>query len=124
MSRPIIVHSDGTGRGTVILDENGKELAGVTEIDIHIDAAGLAEAVINVRHASTVINGTATEVLFSCPLCYETHSHTCDSEFQHSSQLLPVLSSHRCNVKNVAYGECLREINHTQSHFDGKNAWV
>lgn len=81
MSRFVTVHSDGTGRGTVILDEDGKQIAGVTELNFSIEADGVTHGSIEVRGVHANVSGVAIEeVNFSCPLCGDVTEHKCDTQ--------------------------------------------
>lgn len=81
MSRLVTVHSDGTGHGTVILDENGAQLANVAELNFSVEANGVARGNIEVLGIKTNVSNVAIEeVTFVCPLCQDRSEHTCDQQ--------------------------------------------
>lgn len=80
MSRPVTIHSDGTARGTVILDENGKRIENVSYVSISIGANSVVEATIEIAKPSLVTQADVTEVQFTCPCCGITETHQCDKE--------------------------------------------
>lgn len=121
MSRPVTIHSDGTGRGTVVLTEDGEKLAGVTNVTVSIAANGVAEAVVEVMHTSVNMKADATEVVYVCPCCGDIMEHHCDPVMGGASQL-------QCESKLVErdpYTErkCIRGTGHPDNHFDGIRAW-
>jgi hypothetical protein len=121
MSRPVTIHSDGTGRGTVVLDEDGKQISGISNLSLNVDAKGVVEVTIEVIKSQVNIQGTVTEVIFECPLCSEGHTHTCDPD-------LGGIATTTCNSKLIRrdpYTEtgCIRGAHHPDRHFDGITAW-
>lgn len=89
MSRFVTIHSDGTGHGTVLLDEDGKQVANVTEVSFSIEANGIARGDIEVRGIRTNVSGVAIdEVRFACPLCGDISEHQCDQTLGGSTQPL------------------------------------
>lgn len=120
MSRPVTIHSDGTGRGTVVLSEDGEQVGGITDLTVSIPANGVAEATIEVQHTSLNMKADVTEVLFTCPCCGDMIEHKCD----------PVIGPQatQCESKLIMrdpYDEkmCIRGHGHADAHFDGKQVW-
>lgn len=91
MSRTVTIHSDGTGHGTVILDEDGNKLANVTEVSVNVEANGTSTATLYVQHTSLNIKAFVSEVVFVCPTCSHSMDHTCDPTFGGASDPLPSL---------------------------------
>ena len=78
MSRPITIHSDGTGRGTIVLDEDGKKIDNISGVTIYINALGVVEATLEVARAGVVTKAEVTNVIFNCPACGDSVDHQCD----------------------------------------------
>lgn len=123
MSRPVTIHSDGTGRGTVVLSEDGEKLGGVTDVSISIAANGIAEATIEIKHTSLNIKANVTEVLYTCPCCGSMMEHYCDSAMGGASTPNMCDSVLTDAPGAVARRYCIRGANHPDSHFDGTRAW-
>lgn len=75
----VTIHSQGTGRDTVLIGESGEQLKNITSLDVHIEADELTTVSLEVRGIATIINGTVTEIRFVCPCCGETYDHDCDN---------------------------------------------
>lgn len=121
MSRPVTIHSDGTGRGTVVLSEDGEKIGGITDVTVSISANGVAEATIEVRHISLNMRAGVTAVVYNCPCCGDIMEHNCDPVMGGHSQL-------KCESKLIErdpYNErhCTRGSGHPDNHFDGTRAW-
>lgn len=78
--RKIMIHSDGYGgSGTVILDDDGKLLEGVTGIDLHIEAQRVNEATVYLDMVQVNSEAKVDRMIFRCPLCgWEGPEHNCD----------------------------------------------
>lgn len=122
MSRPITIHSDGTGRGTVILTDSGEKIERVAEVTFTISANGTAEATIDVQASCVNTKAELKEVFFFCPCCSEVLIHECDktlggeSPEEHCEDI-------KVSLRNNLIHKCLRENGHDGSHFDGNVAW-
>lgn len=91
--RKVTIHSDGFGgKGTIILDEEGKVLENVTSADIHIEAQKVTEATLTLQMVPVVAEAHVESMIFQCPLCGWYHSHQCDNSLGNdgvSTQLQP-----------------------------------
>lgn len=122
MSRPVTIHSDGTGRGTVVLSEDGEQLGGITDVTVSISANGVAEATIEVQHTSLNMKADVTDVIYHCPLCGDMMEHHCESTLGGS-----VVA--QCESKLVlrdpwSEHKCIRGHGHPDNHFDGIRTWA
>jgi predicted RNA-binding Zn-ribbon protein involved in translation (DUF1610 family) len=121
MSRPVTIHSDGTGRGTVVLTEDGEQVGGVTDVTVSIAANGVATATIEVQHVSLNMKADVADVLYHCPLCGDMMEHHCESTM--GGSVLNQCPSKLIERDPWVERHCIRGNNHPDSHFDGTRAW-
>lgn len=77
MKNRLMIHSDGTGPGTVILDDDGNKVANVARLDISIEADGFAEATLEVKATAFSVDAGVASVEFHCPACSSGFEHSC-----------------------------------------------
>ena len=74
----VTVHSDGTGTGTIILDEDGKEITGVAGVDIFIAANEPNTATLTIHLTQTNVTADVKTVEGVCPCCNKRLEHKCE----------------------------------------------
>lgn len=123
MSRSVMIHSDGTGHGTVVLDEDGNKLANIMELNVSVEANGTSVATIYVQQAKLSVKADVTDVIFVCPACSESIEHHCDSTFAGSpAPDSPHIAN--CDQHSPSGNRaCIRQFMHTKRHFDGEVVW-
>lgn len=75
--KTVTIHSDGTGPGTVIIDENGNKLNGVIEATIRLAAGDYNTVDLEIIAPEVQITAAVDETSFLCPICEEYQSHQC-----------------------------------------------
>lgn len=75
--RTVTIHSDGTGPGTVIIDEDGNKLEGVLDVTIRMHAGEYNTADLEIIAPQTQVQAKVDEVSFLCPVCEEYQTHQC-----------------------------------------------
>lgn len=78
MMRRLTIHSDGTSQGTVVLDEDGNEIQGITDLDFRVTTDDLNEITLEIRAVSANVQGDLRLIVFECPVCNHRHDHICD----------------------------------------------
>ena len=76
--KKVTVHSDGTGTGTIILDEDGKEITGVAGVDIFIAANEMNTATLTIHLTQTNVTADVKTVEGVCPCCNKRLEHKCE----------------------------------------------
>jgi hypothetical protein len=122
MIEKLVIHSDGTGRGTIVMDENGRQLPNISDMTVSVNYLGHTEAILEVSNVSLNITADLTEVLFICPSCGDSHEHHC------TTQLGGTPIEEACEATLTFQDPwkmeiCIRGRNHTQKHFSGEHAW-
>lgn len=79
MGRPVTIHSEGTGKDTVIVNEDGLKLDNVRAATVQIEAGCINEVTLEIIGSPVKIDGTVTSSAFTCQLCDTTVDHECDS---------------------------------------------
>lgn len=120
MSRSVTIHSDGTGRGTVVLGEDGQQIPNLAGLNIYITPMGVVEATLEVHSPTVVVQAHATEVQWTCPSCNVTETHKCDETFGEPLQ--------KCDNSLIVRDpwmqhDCIRGKGHDAKHFDGNRVW-
>jgi len=119
--RKVIVHSDGTGDGTVVLDEDGKQVADLSNIFIDISANDVARATLEVSTPQVNVTALVDSVKFKCPLCQEENEHHCSTTL---GGIVAQCQGVYRTVDPVQIFQCVRETGHDKLHFDGERAWA
>lgn len=118
--RKVIVHSDGTGDGTVVLDEDGKQVADLSNIFIDISANDVARATLEVSTPQVNVTASVDSVKFKCPLCKEENEHHCSTTL---GGFVAQCGSMYRTVDPVQNFQCIRAKDHDEMHFDGRRVW-
>lgn len=79
MSRRVTIHSDGTGRGTDLILEDGAKIEHVHSMTIRVDAGGMVEAELEIAPTALNMSAGVAEVNFVCPVCGDSMDHKCDT---------------------------------------------
>jgi hypothetical protein len=132
MSRQVSIHSDGTARGTVVLDDNGNEIADVVELSAHISVEGGTQVTLEIRGKPNLnLQGIVESVVFHCPLCSGSTDHNCDTAFGTGSSVVFTqgnIVAVQC-PESLVYRDpyrqfdCIRQAGHDKRHFDGERVW-
>jgi hypothetical protein len=76
--KKITIHSDGYGgKGSVVLDEDGKEIESVRSATIFVEAGEITRADLTVNMVNVVVQGEVDTVTAECPICKERMDHKC-----------------------------------------------
>lgn len=73
----VTIHSDGTGPGTIIIDESGNKLEGVISATVRMNAGEYNTVDLEVMAPATQVSGKVDSTSFMCPVCEEYVSHDC-----------------------------------------------
>lgn len=135
----LTIHSDGTGaQGTVVLDEEGRQIENITRISVDIEARGVVEATLEFVRPSVMIHTDTITSSWQCPGCDEPVDHDCGSQFRSPTQRDSFASGSRhllgdsqkdsCGhhirlVDPHSEHTCIREKGHSLRHFDGSYVW-
>lgn len=121
--KKITVHSDGTGSGTVVLDEDGRQIADVSNIVLDIAAGDIARATLEVVTPMSNVNASVEHVVFVCPLCGDSNDHHCGPTLGGATSHVRRCSSKYRTLYPDQEFSCVREDGHDKLHFDGERAW-
>jgi predicted RNA-binding Zn-ribbon protein involved in translation (DUF1610 family) len=105
----VMIHSDGTGPGTVILDEDGNQLDNVIAVNLRMEGTRVNEATVEMQLVQANAASDVTEWIYVCPNCGETEEHKCKGGLN-SSQIIAVNPSNGaplqytiCGLRNLEY---------------------
>lgn len=116
--RQVMIHSDGSARGTVVVDEDGKTIANIVDLSLSISPTTGAIAVLEISAAKANIKASVETVVFTCALCSSMVEHHCDEtlgNFHHHDPCgdgLTLIDPH-------SQHDCVMPRGHTGWHFDG-----
>lgn len=78
MNKPAFsIVTDGTKKGTLVLDQNGEPIEGVTSFSFSMDGEGLPEVQITLAAGALQAVSHETMVIVNCPGCGESIAHDC-----------------------------------------------
>lgn len=76
--KKLSIHSDGFGSGTVIIDEDGRQLEGVVDATIWLEAREPNRVDLTIMVPSINVTVHVEGVTLVCPLCKADQEHECE----------------------------------------------
>jgi len=77
--KKVMIHSQGTGNDTVVIDEDGNKIENISEVTLYMRPNQVNEATIEMLMIQANAEARVTEWSFTCPECSDTELHTCNN---------------------------------------------
>ncbi len=75
--KKVMIHSQGFGDDTVVIDEDGNRIENVTEVTLYMRAREINTATVEIMMVQANAEARVEDWQFTCPNCSDTELHTC-----------------------------------------------
>lgn len=82
--KEVTIYSDGSARGTHIIDDDGNEIRDIAGVSIYIESGDIVRATFDLLAPAMSVKAFVNEIDLMCPFCNATETHKCEKEIGES----------------------------------------